>query len=180
MRVTATTTRAAATEFKFRFEPPRTGMRSVSVMTSVGPTDSDRSAGVTHHGTAFSCNVTPSHHGQSRLRALEFEAKVEQREGYLSSSDHGWYQPSILHHSTVERSTGGASLQFLDFTWGAPERAPARGSYKARVMPGTVAKDVGLETKPFSWSSRGPLKHRDPTITQQFKPATEARREGAL
>ncbi|KAH7951094.1 hypothetical protein HPB52_004725 [Rhipicephalus sanguineus] len=128
-------------------QEPRRDMRSVSVMTSFGPTDSDRSAGVTHHGTAFSCKVTPSHHVSS---------------------------------STVERSTGGASLQFLDFTWGAPERAPARGSYKARVMPGTVAKDVGLETKPFSWSSRGPLKHRDPTITQQFKPATEARREGAL
>ncbi|KAH7934465.1 hypothetical protein HPB52_025696 [Rhipicephalus sanguineus] len=122
-------------------QEPRRDMRSVSVMTSFGPTDSDRSAGVTHHGTAFSCKVSSS---------------------------------------TVERSTGGASLQFLDFTWGAPERAPARGSYKARVMPGTVAKDVGLETKPFSWSSRGPLKHRDPTITQQFKPATEARREGAL
>ncbi|XP_049271818.1 uncharacterized protein LOC119393103 [Rhipicephalus sanguineus] len=182
--VTATTTRTMANEVQFRFESPRRDMRSVSVMTSFGPTDSDRSAGVTHHGTAFSCKVTPSHHGQSRLRALEFEAKVEQREGYLSSSDHGWYQPlhitSQVSSSTVERSTGGASLQFLDFTWGAPERAPARGSYKARVMPGTVAKDVGLETKPFSWSSRGPLKHRDPTITQQFKPATEARREGAL
>ncbi|KAL3225953.1 hypothetical protein MRX96_025297 [Rhipicephalus microplus] len=212
--VTATTTRNAATEVQFRFEAPRTEMRSVSVMTSFGQSDSDKSTGVTHQGTMFSYNVTPPRHitattsrtaanevhfrfeaprtdmrnasvmtsfrekrqrqGQGRVRALEFETKVEQRQRNVSSSDHGWYQPlhitSQISSSTGERSTG-ATVHFLNFTWGSPERVPARGSDKALAVP--VIKDARPETNPFSWSSKAFLKVREPTVTQEFKPATE-------
>ncbi|KAH7946489.1 hypothetical protein HPB51_028534 [Rhipicephalus microplus] len=117
---------------------------------------------------------------QSRLRALEFETKVEQRQRNVSSSDHGWYQPlhitSQISSSTGERSTG-ATVHFLNFTWGSPERVPARGSDKALAVP--VIKDARPETNPFSWSSKAFLKVREPTVTQEFKPATEVLRDGA-
>ncbi|XP_075747945.1 uncharacterized protein LOC142813873 [Rhipicephalus microplus] len=178
--ITATTSRTAANEVHFRFEAPRTDMRNASVMTSFRKSDSDRSTGLAHHGTMFSCNVVPPRHEQSRLRALEFETKVEQRQRNVSSSDHGWYQPlhitSQISSSTGERSTGG-TVHFFNFTWGSPERVPARGSDKALAVP--VIKDARPETNPFSWSSKAFLKVREPTVTQEFKPATEVLRDGA-